>query len=461
MVLCFTMQLKYLTSAYVTLRALRNSVNSSLPVEVFYAGNTRAPRGWLEQMEAEFTDVRFIDIYQRRGVDFPTTLELEGYQLKFFAIMLSSFEEVLFLDADNIPVVDPTFAFELEQYVATGALVWPDLCNMVSITAKTWDAFGIKPPVNFPADTGKLWRERCSDYEPREIQGGEFLINKRRTWPGLVLTTLISWNHQYALTALFASEKQSMQFGFNATGTTYAVAPLQPYGVGLSTAIASGKRFLFLNTLAQRHPQHGRIVWLHRILSKFFAPKDFLNHPTAFRMWTHMATQDRLEPWVFLNRSAVPDECLHPNAQIQPWSAFPRQSSVIIHTVPDNVGQLLMCVSLCPDVICRSLCWSRIAFAFFMNSHGSTLCRQTPPTAVVTKHTSVCSDAMIVREIKTRCASARNTTCYHSTAYPHQKDLSPLQSRWCLGMNAYLVSSRRYWMQFCSTRIIFAHEHEI
>ena len=327
------MQLKYLTSAYVTLRALRNSVNSSLPVEVFYAGNTRAPRGWLEQMEAEFTDVRFIDIYQRRGVDFPTTLELEGYQLKFFAIMLSSFEEVLFLDADNIPVVDPAFAFELEQYVATGALVWPDMCNMVSITAKTWDAFGIKPPVNFPADTGKLWRERCSDYEPREIQGGEFLINKRRTWPGLVLTTLISWNHQYALTALFASEKQSMQFGFNATGTTYAMAPLQPFVMGRASRGSNGKPLLCGGALGQRHPQQGHVIWIHRTMSKFTSPPDYLDYDPIPLMWTHMALQPTHAPWWPIDIPSL----RHPSPAVHPTCIYPADPGVQVRAATPSV----------------------------------------------------------------------------------------------------------------------------
>ena len=37
---------------------------------------------------------------------------LNGWELKPFALLNSPFQEVLLLDADNVPVVDPAFLFE-------------------------------------------------------------------------------------------------------------------------------------------------------------------------------------------------------------------------------------------------------------------------------------------------------------------------------------------------------------
>lgn len=51
---------------------------------------------------------------------------LNGWELKPFAILHSPFREVLLLDADNVPVVDPTFLFDTPQYRDTGAIFWPD-----------------------------------------------------------------------------------------------------------------------------------------------------------------------------------------------------------------------------------------------------------------------------------------------------------------------------------------------
>jgi alpha 1,2-mannosyltransferase len=46
--------------------------------------------------------------------------------MKVFAILLSSFEEALFLDCDNTPVSDPTIVFLSRDYLNTGAVFWPD-----------------------------------------------------------------------------------------------------------------------------------------------------------------------------------------------------------------------------------------------------------------------------------------------------------------------------------------------
>lgn len=40
--------------------------------------------------------------------------------------MHSSFEEVIAIDADNIPLHDPKIIFETEQYKETGNLYWRD-----------------------------------------------------------------------------------------------------------------------------------------------------------------------------------------------------------------------------------------------------------------------------------------------------------------------------------------------
>jgi alpha 1,2-mannosyltransferase len=55
--------------------------------------------------------------------------ELEGYQLKPFVLMLSSFNEVSSLDADNFPITDPELLFDSEPFLETGLITWPDFCS--------------------------------------------------------------------------------------------------------------------------------------------------------------------------------------------------------------------------------------------------------------------------------------------------------------------------------------------
>jgi hypothetical protein len=51
------------------------------------------------------------------------------YSIKGAALLLTEFDEVLLLDADNIPARDPTFLFETDAFKETGALFWKGFCN--------------------------------------------------------------------------------------------------------------------------------------------------------------------------------------------------------------------------------------------------------------------------------------------------------------------------------------------
>lgn len=52
--------------------------------------------------------------------------EFKGYQYKALAILLSSFENVLLLDSDNIPVHRPDKLFTKNPFLDKGFIVWPD-----------------------------------------------------------------------------------------------------------------------------------------------------------------------------------------------------------------------------------------------------------------------------------------------------------------------------------------------
>lgn len=58
--------------------------------------------------------------------DFDLHFKFSGYQLKPFALLFSSFQETLFLDADDIPARDPEELFEMEIYKEKRMILWPD-----------------------------------------------------------------------------------------------------------------------------------------------------------------------------------------------------------------------------------------------------------------------------------------------------------------------------------------------
>ncbi|KAI9811174.1 MAG: hypothetical protein M1827_005625 [Pycnora praestabilis] len=114
---------RYLPPLVVTILELRRT-GSELPVEVFLADPS--------EYESEICEVELPKL-NARCVVLSNHLEPVGlsydighYQLKIFAILLSSFEDILFLDADNFAIRKPDEVFDSEPYVSEKMVVWPD-----------------------------------------------------------------------------------------------------------------------------------------------------------------------------------------------------------------------------------------------------------------------------------------------------------------------------------------------
>ncbi|CCD56913.1 hypothetical protein QC760_003965 [Botrytis cinerea] len=102
----------------VSLRMLRRT-NSTLPVEVFMPN----PEDYNEhtcEVVLPSLNARCVMIPKYEG------LTISKYQYKIFAVILSSFEDVLFLDADNFPIVDPVEWFKAPVFKDNGYVLWPD-----------------------------------------------------------------------------------------------------------------------------------------------------------------------------------------------------------------------------------------------------------------------------------------------------------------------------------------------
>ena len=60
---------------------------------------------------------------------YPATIA-GAWPLKPYAIAHSRFREVIFLDADTVPLVDPAELFDWEPYRRSGLLLWPDIIDL-------------------------------------------------------------------------------------------------------------------------------------------------------------------------------------------------------------------------------------------------------------------------------------------------------------------------------------------
>lgn len=74
--------------------------------------------------------LRIQNVQVKNLIDFRDKVSSSGYALyvmKGAAIIYSSFEEIIYLDVDNIALKDPTNLFDTPAYKETGAIFWKDL----------------------------------------------------------------------------------------------------------------------------------------------------------------------------------------------------------------------------------------------------------------------------------------------------------------------------------------------
>lgn len=156
--------LRYFTCAWVCIKILRY-LRCEMPIEVWHLGPAEMSekmRGLLEPL-----DVNIVDAFEIRHKH--PVRHLHGWELKPYSIIHSRFREILFLDADQVPVIDPTFLFESKSYSSTGAIFWPDF-NCLESTNEIWKL------------TGVPYRQ-----EP-EFETGQIVIDKEKCWKPLMLT---------------------------------------------------------------------------------------------------------------------------------------------------------------------------------------------------------------------------------------------------------------------------------
>ena len=155
---------KYFPCAWVCIQMLRR-LGCQLPVQIWHLG-PKEMEGEMKILLAAL-GVECVDALEVRKQR-PARI-LNGWELKSYAILHSSFQEVLLLDADNVPVVNPEFLFETPEFKAAGAIFWPDYRRL--------------------GPERSIWKICGVDYrsEP-EVESGQILVSKERCWRELCLT---------------------------------------------------------------------------------------------------------------------------------------------------------------------------------------------------------------------------------------------------------------------------------
>lgn len=109
---------RFLRICLLSIRMLRRT-GTTLPVELWMADYNEYDAKFCEEVSSLQVRCRVITDYLGETV-------IKRYQLKSFAMLLSSFAEILFLDADNFPVISVNDIFMRGSYTSSGAVIWPD-----------------------------------------------------------------------------------------------------------------------------------------------------------------------------------------------------------------------------------------------------------------------------------------------------------------------------------------------
>jgi hypothetical protein len=124
-----------------------------LPVEVWHLAGEMPARA--QRAFADLEGVRLVDAGQAPPCD------RAGWWLKAYAVRHARFAQVLLLDADNVPVVNPEHLFHDIGYQKTGAMFWPDLppprARGQWVPEAAWATVGLDPvPMARPFESGQL-----------------------------------------------------------------------------------------------------------------------------------------------------------------------------------------------------------------------------------------------------------------------------------------------------------------
>jgi alpha 1,3-mannosyltransferase len=154
-----------------------------LPIEVMYLGPTDLSDDYRADLEA-IPGVVTRDIAAMVN---DKGWELKGWAAKPFAILLSSFREVIFVDADSMFFSNPEEMFDDPGYKKTGALFFKDRLVMPE-NKKEWLQKILPRPFSRNVRQSRFWKGESGHMQ----DSGVVLVDKWRHFVAMLLVTLMN-----------------------------------------------------------------------------------------------------------------------------------------------------------------------------------------------------------------------------------------------------------------------------
>ncbi|KAK6543177.1 hypothetical protein TWF694_007091 [Orbilia ellipsospora] len=152
----------------------------NLPIEIMYLGESDLSEDYRAELE-QFDGVVTRDISAMVSDD---GWRLAGWAAKPFAMLLSSFREVIFIDADSLFFKNPEVLFEDESYKKTGALFFRDRIIMPE-NKKRWLQQIIPKPISKNVRQSRFWTGISGHMQ----ESGVVVVDKWRHFVAMLLVT--------------------------------------------------------------------------------------------------------------------------------------------------------------------------------------------------------------------------------------------------------------------------------
>lgn len=166
----------FLLTSIPTIREL----GCNLPIEIFYLGDDDLSEDYRTELES-MPGVVTRDLSQMvedKG------WKLAGWAGKPFAILLSSFREVIFIDADSLFFKNPEVLFDDPAYQSTGALFFKDRIIMPE-SKKRWLQKILPKPISKKVTQSRFWTGESGHMQ----ESGVVVVDKWKHFIALLLVT--------------------------------------------------------------------------------------------------------------------------------------------------------------------------------------------------------------------------------------------------------------------------------
>lgn len=261
---------EYGTDALLLVRMLRKQ-GCQLPIEIWHR-NDELSAAFVAAFEAERCTVRNVDAVS--GVSFANP-----FAIKPLAVYHSAFQKVLLLDADNLPVKDPTYLFEMLNETQS-TVFWPDHWPL-DRKARCWKLLS-------DAQVAQMTYTNAQD-------SGQLLVDKSKCLKALAVCARVNVQLHSQLKRLFPEpfnhgDKDTWHFAWLSTSTPFTMMPGRPGGAG-----AKDHTGQYIGHTVVQYDLQSDPIFLHKMRAKWASQ-------TMVPQWTDVVkflnpTRGRVHPF--------------------------------------------------------------------------------------------------------------------------------------------------------------------